>query len=115
MERFLEVCLLLLLFDKQGYGYGLIEELADFGFTSEDMNIGSLYRSLRKLEEQGQVTSVWEEAPQGPKRRVYEITQRGKDELDNWIPILKERKSRIERLIGSYENKTEKIIEKGSR
>ena len=103
MERLLEICLLLLLFDRKGYGYGLIEQLADFGFTGDDLNIGSLYRSLRKLEDQGLVSSVWEEAGQGPKRRVYTITILGKEELHNWIPVLKERKARIEQLIETYE------------
>lgn len=106
MERLLEICLLLSLFDQKGYGYGLIEQLSDFGFTSEDLNIGSLYRSLRKLEVQELVSSVWEDASHGPKRRVYTITERGKDELHNWIPILKERKSRIGQLIETYEKKT---------
>lgn len=105
MDRFLEICLLLLLFDQKGYGYGLIEGLSDFGFTGEDLNIGSLYRSLRKLEDQDLVSSVWEEASQGPKRRVYTITPLGKEELHNWIPVLKQRKARIEHLIEIYETK----------
>ena len=106
MERFLEISLLMLLFDKEGYGYGLIEQLEEFGFTSDEMNMGSLYRSLRKLEDQGLVSSVWEEASAGPKRRVYTITDQGRLELHNWIPILKERKTRIEQLIRTYEEKT---------
>ncbi len=106
MERLLEICLLLLLFDHEGYGYGLIEQLSDFGFTGDDLNIGSLYRSLRKLEDQDLVSSVWEETSGGPKRRVYTITSLGKEELHNWIPVLKERKARIEQLIETYEEKT---------
>ena len=105
MERLLEICLLLLLFEKEGYGYGLIEQLSAFGFTSDDLNIGSLYRSLRKLEDQDLVSSVWEEASSGPKRRVYTITPSGKQELHNWIPVLKERKARIEQLLEVYEEK----------
>ena len=106
MERLLEICLLLLLFDQEGYGYGLIEQLSDFGFTGEDLNIGSLYRSLRKLEDQALVSSVWEEASSGPKRRVYTITETGKLELHTWMTILTQRKARIEQLIESYEEKT---------
>jgi PadR family transcriptional regulator PadR len=106
MERLLEICVLLLLFEKEGYGYGLIEQLSDFGFTGDDLNIGSLYRTLRKLEDQDLVSSIWEEASGGPKRRVYTITERGKKELHNWIPVLKERKARIEQLITTYEEKT---------
>ncbi|GAB1483716.1 helix-turn-helix transcriptional regulator [Treponema sp.] len=110
MGRFLEICLLLLLFDHEGYGYGLIEQLADFGFTGDELNIGSLYRSLRKLEDQDLVSSVWEETSQGPKRRVYTITEQGKGDLHNWIPILKERKARIEQVIDTYETKTDKTV-----
>lgn len=103
MERFLEVCLLLLLRDEIGYGYGLIEQLASFGFSEDDLNVSTLYRTLRKMESEGYVTSSWEEGSQGPKRRVYEITIDGRSELDQWIKILKVRKSRIESLISKYD------------
>lgn len=105
MERFLEVCLLLLLYDEIGYGYGLVEQLASFGFSDDDLNVSTLYRTLRKMEKEGLVTSLWEEGGQGPKRRVYEITISGKNELNQWIRILKVRKSRIESLIIKYDEK----------
>jgi PadR family transcriptional regulator, regulatory protein PadR len=105
MERFLEVCLLLLLYDEIGYGYGLIEQLVTFGFSPEDLNVSTLYRTLRKMEGEGLVTSLWEESDQGPKRRVYEITSEGKQNLDQWIKVLKMRKSRIENLIVHYDKK----------
>ena len=60
MERFLEMCLLLLLFEKPGYGYGLIEQLEYFGFLQEELNVGSLYRVLRKMENEKLVISDWE-------------------------------------------------------
>ena len=106
MDRFLEVCLLVLLYDKIGYGYGLIEDLEDFGFTSEDLNVSTLYRTLRKMENENLVTSLWEESGLGPRKRLYKITKEGKDDLDNWILTLKMRKSRIENLIKRYEEKT---------
>lgn len=105
MERFLEVCLLLLLYDEAGYGYGLIEQLAFFGFSEDQLNVGSLYRTLRKMEKEELVTSLWEEGGAGPKRRVYEITENGKLELSQWIKILKVRKARIDKLIGRYDEK----------
>jgi PadR family transcriptional regulator, regulatory protein PadR len=107
MERFLEVCLLLLLYDEIGYGYGLIEQLVTFGFSPEDLNVSTLYRTLRKMEGEGLVTSLWEESDQGPKRRVYEITSEGKQNLDQWIKVLKMRKGRIENLIVHYDKKIE--------
>ncbi len=105
MERFLEVCLLLLLYDEIGYGYGLIEQLAHFGFSETDLNISTLYRTLRKMEHDDLVASRWESGGQGPRRRVYEITVAGRDELDQWVKILKTRKSRIEALVRAYDQK----------
>jgi poly-beta-hydroxybutyrate-responsive repressor len=105
MERFMEVCLLLLIYEEIGHGYGLVERLAPFGFSEDDLNVSTLYRTLRKMEKEGLVTSSWEKGGQGPKRRVYEITSDGKKELDQWIKILKARKSRIESLIRIYDEK----------
>ncbi|WP_422487175.1 PadR family transcriptional regulator [Gudongella sp. DL1XJH-153] len=106
MERFLEVCLLLLLYDEAGYGYGLIEQLEYFGFSQDELNVSTLYRTLRKMEKEGLVSSLWEEGGQGPRRRVYEITDSGKRNLEQWIKILEIRKARIEKLILKYEDKT---------
>ncbi len=105
MERFLEVCLLLLLYDEIGYGYGLIEGLSFFGFTVNELNVSTLYRTLRKMEKENLVISSWEAGGPGPKRRVYKITGNGKNELDQLIKILKVRKSRIESLIIKYDEK----------
>ncbi len=107
MERFLEVCLLLLLYDETGYGYGLIEKLVHFGFSQEELNVSTLYRTLRKMEKEGLVSSLWEEGGQGPRRRVYEITEAGKKNLDQWAGILTIRKARIEKLLLKYEEKTQ--------
>lgn len=103
MERFLEVCLLLLLYDNVGYGYGLVEELSYFGFSEEELNVSTLYRTLRNMEKEKLVESFWEEGGQGPKRRVYRISEDGKAELNQRIRIMKMRKSRIEKLIGRYD------------
>jgi poly-beta-hydroxybutyrate-responsive repressor len=102
MDRFLEICLLLLLKDASGYGYGLIEQLSDFGISASQLNVGSLYRSLRKLEKQELVKSTWEAASQGPRRRVYAITGRGKETLSLWISYLEQRKKKIETVLNRF-------------
>ncbi len=107
MERFLEVCLLLLLYDEVGYGYGLIEQLEYFGFSQDELNVSTLYRTLRKMEKENLVSSLWEKGGPGPRRRVYEITESGKKNLDQWVRILEIRKARIEKLILKYEDKTQ--------
>lgn len=103
MERFLEVCLLLLLYKESGHGYGLMDQLVYFGFAEEKLNVSTLYRTLRKMEKDDLVVSTWEEGAQGPQKRVYKITDEGKQELEYWIQILKLRKERINKLIDNYE------------
>ncbi len=102
MKRFLEVCLLLFLSRGKSHGYGLVKQLYDFGFSKEELNESTLYRTLRKMEHDGWVSSLWEKGLKGPKRRVYLITDLGKKELEDWIEILKCRKKRIEKLIDSF-------------
>ena len=103
MERFIEVCLLVLLKEEPGYGYGLIDELAGFGLDPAQLNVSTLYRSLRKMEKEKLVISKWESGGQGPRRRVYEITDQGAQDLKQWIQILKMRKQRIEQLIMRFD------------
>ncbi|MGE4468216.1 helix-turn-helix transcriptional regulator [Sphaerochaeta sp.] len=102
LEHFLEVCLLLLLYNEIGHGYRLMEQLEQFGFTKEELNVSTLYRTLRKMEKEELVCSCWEEGGPGPKRRTYKITATGKEDLSQWINILKMRKSMIEQLIAVY-------------
>lgn len=102
-ERFLEVCLLVLLSKEQGHGYSLLDQTTRFGFSQEEVNGSTLYRTLRKMENDEWVSSLWEAGLQGPKRRIYCITDNGRKELEDWIVILKSRKERIEKLIINYE------------
>ncbi len=102
MEKLLEVSLLLLLAKESAHGYALMEHLSQLGFESWEINVGSLYRTLRKMEEEQFVVSHWEHGGGGPRRRVYRITENGEQELMCWIAILKNRKVRIERVIALY-------------
>ena len=70
------------------YGYKLMEQLTVLGF--EAMNPGTMYRTLRHMEENGVVKSKWETTGDGPARRVYCITQAGEAYLDFWANSLKQ-------------------------
>jgi PadR family transcriptional regulator, regulatory protein PadR len=108
MERFMEICLLLLLYQEASHGYTLAEQLDTFGFSKKELNMGSLYHTLRKMEKDSLVTSSWEEGKQGPRKRVYRITEAGKGNLQDWIGIFKKRRTQISSLINHYEKITGK-------
>lgn len=102
--RFVEACLLCLLKEEKSYGYSLIERLAEFGVDADSINISIIYRRLRNMENDDLVISSWIESDQGPNKRIYEITDAGILELDNWIILLKDRKQRITSIIEKYES-----------
>ncbi len=102
-EKFLEVCLLCLLFEESSHGYRLMEKLQPFGIYADEIDIGSLYRTLRKLEEKEWVVSVWEGSDQGPKRRNYSITKEGKGILKEHMAHIKRRIHSMEALLRAYE------------
>lgn len=51
MGRFMQPCLLLLLHRQTNHGYELMQQLEGFGFASSEIDPGTIYRHLRKIEE----------------------------------------------------------------
>jgi len=86
-KNFLRPCLLLLLREHPAHGYDLLERLRPLGFNRDDP--GRLYRALRTLENDELVRSVWEKSSSGPDRRIYELTRKGTERLDESVAALK--------------------------
>jgi PadR family transcriptional regulator, regulatory protein PadR len=78
--------LLLLISERPGHGYDLIDRLASLGVP--DVEPGHAYRVLRALERDGSVASVWETTDPGPARRRYELTAKGCADLHAWTDRL---------------------------
>jgi DNA-binding PadR family transcriptional regulator len=79
-KNYLRPCLLLLLGEEPAYGYELREKLAPMSPSPWDM--GSVYRALNTMEDDGLVASSWERSAEGPRRRRYDITRAGRAVLD---------------------------------
>ncbi|MCD1293926.1 PadR family transcriptional regulator [Methanocella sp. CWC-04] len=63
------------LLDQEMYGYDIIKSLKENGLNVEE---GTLYPILRRLEDEGLLSSRWETV--GPRpRKYYIITDKGKD------------------------------------
>jgi PadR family transcriptional regulator, regulatory protein PadR len=95
-RSYLRPVLLLLLAEGSAHGYDLLEQLPDLNLERTDA--GSLYRSLRAMEQDGFVRSWWEESPSGPARRTYELTDEGLEWLHVWSGSLAE----VHRTLGRY-------------
>jgi PadR family transcriptional regulator len=89
LYRFVEPAILLLLSQKgEAHGYELAHELPQYALTDAEVEAAALYRTLRTLEQNGNVTSRWDTGNTGPARRVYKLTAEGKEHLREWVAVL---------------------------
>jgi DNA-binding PadR family transcriptional regulator len=78
--------LLALLAKEPAHGYELKLALEQtFGEAYPSPNIGQIYVTLKRLEQDGLVHSQDVEQTTRPNKRVYELTAKGRDELDAWV------------------------------
>ena len=81
--------------EKARYGYALINRMAEQGLEIEQ---GTLYPLLRRLEEQGLLLSEWNVDGSRP-RRYYRISPDGQDVLERLSTDWRELGNVIERLL----------------
>ncbi len=101
VERFEEPALLLLLRERPAHGYELLEALPEL-VPGQRVDMGNLYRALRRLEEEGLVHSEWDADAPGPARRVYELTDAGRELLGQWVDALARARDRIDRFLARH-------------
>jgi PadR family transcriptional regulator PadR len=100
-KDFLRPALLLLLREDPAHGYDLLERARTLGFDGSDP--GGLYRTLRKLEDEGLVRSAWEPSEAGPKRRIYQITRAGMEELHRRATAVAAAQEPVDSFLRRYE------------
>lgn len=75
------VMVLRLLAEKPMYGYQIVKELQLRSEGYFDIEQGTLYPALHRLEKDGLVQGKWEVVEDGPSRKYYHITETGRQEL----------------------------------
>ena len=74
----LEYCILSILDKREAYASSLIEELKTAGMIVVE---GTLYPLLIRQKNQGLLSYRWEESTQGPPRKYYVLTDKGREQL----------------------------------
>jgi PadR family transcriptional regulator PadR len=67
---------------KSTYGYDITQQLRKLGF--EDVVEGTVYTILIRLEKNNFVSSEKIPSVVGPPRKIYSLTESGKDELNTF-------------------------------
>jgi PadR family transcriptional regulator PadR len=73
----LELCILNDIRNRKMYGYEIVRRLCRI----EGMIIseGSIYPILRRLRRNGLVETFMQDSPEGPTRKYYKLTEKGRD------------------------------------
>ena len=75
------VMILRLLADKPMYGYQMVKELQTRSDGYFELEQGTLYPALHRLERDGLVRSEWQVVADGPSRKYYHLTDAGRTAL----------------------------------
>ena len=74
----LEYCILSILSRKEAYASNILEDLKAANMLVVE---GTLYPLLIRQKNQGLLSYRWEESTQGPPRKYYVITEKGRAQL----------------------------------
>lgn len=74
----LDYCILTILNKKEAYASSIIDELKTANMIVVE---GTLYPLLIRQKNQGFLSYRWEESTQGPPRKYYVITDKGREQL----------------------------------
>ena len=102
LEKLTQPAILLLLVTNKTHGYELIQKLNQMDCIDGELEAATVYRMLRRMEQEGLIVSRWEHGEFGPARRQYELTAQGRKSLDDWAMALKARVKQIESFILNY-------------
>lgn len=91
----LEYCILSILNKREAYASSIIEELKAANMIVVE---GTLYPLLIRQKNQGLLSYRWEESTQGPPRKYYVISEKGREQLAQMDEAWKELVETIETL-----------------
>jgi len=67
------------------HGWGIGARIQQMSRGRLDVNQGSLYPALQRLEHRGDIESAWQTTENNRRARYYTITARGRRELDHQL------------------------------
>lgn len=109
-ERYIQASVLLGLYAGSSYGYELINTIQQYGFIEGAAPPGMIYRHLRQMEEDNLVRSEWETSDAGAAKRIYTITEEGKEVLALWVRFMEIQVSKLTAFVRMYRKEKQKQI-----
>ena len=107
LDKLLQPAVLAILTKEPLHGYELARKIGAIPhFLDEAPDISGIYRMLKTLEKRGMVISGWDISQEGRPKRIFSITDAGRQCLANWNTTLQH----YHKVIGSLFKTTQKAI-----
>ena len=73
------------------HGWGITQRIQQVSESVLQVNQGSLYPALHRLEEQGWISAAWKTSENNRQAKYYHLTARGRKQLieekENWLRL----------------------------
>jgi len=87
----LDMLILQILSLEPAHGYGIAQRLEQISRSVVQVNQGSLYPALHRLEQKGWLQSGWKQSETGREAKLYSLTPSGRRQLkiekDSWARL----------------------------
>lgn len=101
LKGVLDLAVLAVVEDADGYGYDVVRRLRDAGL--DDVGDASVYGTLRRLFAAGALTSYVVPSDEGPHRKYYGLNDRGRERLAEMTEQWQGFARTLDKLIGAGE------------
>jgi transcriptional regulator len=87
----LDMLILQILSLEPAHGYGIAQRLEQISKSVVQVNQGSLYPALHRLEQRGWLKADWKQSETGREAKFYSLTRSGQKQLrsekDSWVRL----------------------------
>ena len=87
----LDMLILQILSLEPAHGYGIAQKLEQISKSVVQVNQGSLYPALHRLEQKGWLKADWKQSETGREAKFYSLTRSGQKQLrverDSWARL----------------------------
>lgn len=98
----LDMCLLSIIDEEASYGYEMVSKLRERGLDLASE--GSIYPLLSRLQKQGVIQGYLVQSSEGPARKYYRMSDRGRNLLQQWRADWSEFRNSVDAVLNGGES-----------
>lgn len=101
-KSWMQFVILRVICEEPSYGYKIIEDIETITGGYHKIKTGTVYTLLRRMEKKELLSSKWEGNKKGPDKRIYDVTQKGRQQLKIWLEMVVKRKPMVDNMVDFY-------------